>query len=227
MVRDRAGSSAAAAGGRAFRSHRRRGLVNGALVVISVALGAIALATSRPWLAAGAVVVAACRWWSRPDSDPGRWARGGEAEVATAARLARLPRRFVVLHDRHLPGSRGNLDHVVVGPSGAWVIDSKLRRARMRVRRGQVQAGEHVIDPGPAARQAAAVSRALGVPVTALIAVHGRGLRRRGKKVEGVRILPVERVVRRLKRGRAWTRAEVATVAARADRLLPPAGASE
>ena len=31
----------------------------------------------------------------------------------------------MVLHDRKVPGTRGNIDHLVVAPSGVWVIDAK------------------------------------------------------------------------------------------------------
>ncbi len=33
--------------------------------------------------------------------------------------------RAVLLHDRRVPGTRGNIDHLAVAPSGVWVIDTK------------------------------------------------------------------------------------------------------
>jgi hypothetical protein len=135
--------------------------------------------------------------------------------------LARLPRRFVVLHDRHQPGHPGNIDHVVIGPSGIWVVDSKVRRAVLRIRRGQVWAGEHVVDPEPAARQAELIAAALGRPVGAIVAVHGAGLRRRGKRVGVVRIVPADRVCRCLRHGRELSRRDVLALAAAADRAFP------
>ena len=35
-----------------------------------------------------------------------------------------------VLHDRGIPGSRANLDHVVVCPSGGYVVDAKRYQGR-------------------------------------------------------------------------------------------------
>jgi len=32
---------------------------------------------------------------------------------------------IVVLHDRRVPGTRGNVDHVVIGPAGVYVVDTK------------------------------------------------------------------------------------------------------
>jgi hypothetical protein len=56
------------------------------------------------------------------------------------------------------------------------------------------------------------------------VAVHGDGLRRRGKVAGGVRVLPAARLGRRLRRGRrVLTRAEIADLAVRADALIPPA----
>jgi hypothetical protein len=31
----------------------------------------------------------------------------------------------LVLHDRSVPGTRSNIDHLAVVPSGVWVIDTK------------------------------------------------------------------------------------------------------
>ena len=31
----------------------------------------------------------------------------------------------MLLHDRKVPGTRGNIDHVVVASSGVWVVDAK------------------------------------------------------------------------------------------------------
>ncbi len=145
--------------------------------------------------------------------------------MATARLLARLPRRFVVLHDRCLAGARGNVDHLIIGPSGLWVVDSKVRRARLRVHRRRVQAGGSFIDVTPVATQALRVGAALGVPATALVVVHGTGLRRRGKKVTGVRVVPAARTahrIRRRRRGRGLSKREIVVLAARAEQLFPP-----
>ncbi|CAN7479330.1 NERD domain-containing protein [Knoellia sp. LjRoot47] len=61
------------------------------------------------------------------DGSAGAWAAGAEGERRVAAHLSALPETWTVLHDRLLsPGlSAVNLDHVVVGPSGAYFIDAK------------------------------------------------------------------------------------------------------
>ena len=54
------------------------------------------------------------------------WVKGAEGERRLAAHLrAELDGRSTVLHDRRVPGTKGNLDHVVVDPSGVWIVDAK------------------------------------------------------------------------------------------------------
>ncbi len=88
------------------------------------------------------------------------------------------------LHDRSVPGTRANIDHLVVVPSGVWVIDTKHYRGRIErhrtgvlgLRSGLFVAGR---DAGPlvaaAERQRARVERSLarGVPVRVSLCFTG------------------------------------------------------
>ena len=63
------------------------------------------------------------------------WRTGSSGEQ----RLARffdkeLPASAIVLHDRRIPGSRANIDHIVVASSGVWVIDAKLYTGKVECR---------------------------------------------------------------------------------------------
>jgi len=52
------------------------------------------------------------------------WATGAEGEVVLGRRLdAAVGVR--VLHDRRIPGSKANIDHIVIGRRGVFVIDAK------------------------------------------------------------------------------------------------------
>ena len=63
------------------------------------------------------------------------WERGADGEAATAQVLQTLPPGWVVLHDLRWPGRRfANIDHVVIGPPGVFVIDSKNWSGRIDVR---------------------------------------------------------------------------------------------
>lgn len=53
------------------------------------------------------------------------WAQGAIGEELLAQRLTDLPDTFRVLHDRRIPRTRANIDHLVIGPTGVWVIDAK------------------------------------------------------------------------------------------------------
>lgn len=182
------------------------------LAAAAVVAGLLALASvvggagfpASPWapLAVGAVLaLASIRLWPHPDPD--RWARGAAGERATAEILGRLPaRRWVVLHDLALPGRRANVDHLVIGPTGVWVVDTKAYRARMESRWGRVLVGGVPLSTAAVRWEARVVSDVLGVEATPVIAVHARGLPRRGRRYEGVRVLPAARLPRRLRRGR-------------------------
>ena len=195
---------------RAVRKSRRRWLA-GATVLASTGVASVAL--SGPlWLTVAAAVGAVLAGWSaasgeRRDSD--RWRRGAEGERATAAVLDALAsRRWAVWHDLRVPGSRANLDHVVVGRTGVWVVDTKSTRATVRAGRRSVRFGDRRLDTAATAWEAEVVrerlEQALGwtVPVRGVIAVHGDGLRRRGVPVGGVRVVPATALTDRLTRGR-------------------------
>jgi hypothetical protein len=38
------------------------------------------------------------------------------------------------LHDRHVPGTRGNIDHILIGPAGIFVVDAKRYAGLIEVR---------------------------------------------------------------------------------------------
>jgi hypothetical protein len=52
------------------------------------------------------------------------WKKGAEGEERVAEVLADVP-GIEVLHDRRVPKSKANLDHLVVGPRGVFIVDAK------------------------------------------------------------------------------------------------------
>lgn len=48
------------------------------------------------------------------------WRKGSAGEERTEVWLRELPAEFVVLHDLAIPGSKANIDHLVVGPTGVF-----------------------------------------------------------------------------------------------------------
>lgn len=53
------------------------------------------------------------------------WNKGIKGEYIVAEYLNQLPEDYFVFNDVKFPGSYGNLDHVVVGPTGIYVIETK------------------------------------------------------------------------------------------------------
>lgn len=71
------------------------------------------------------------------------WERGAVGEELMAQRLTDLPETFRILHDRRIRGARANIDHIVIGPTGVWVIDAKRyvgKRPALRVEGGLIRA---------------------------------------------------------------------------------------
>lgn len=108
----------------------------GRLAVVAVALLAIAAsmtAFDRLWygrfgvltgLTWGAVTTA---WMALRNSPPGfieNWQQGAWGEQFTADELAKLPEaRWIAVHD--IAHGGGNMDHVLAGPPGILLLDSK------------------------------------------------------------------------------------------------------
>jgi hypothetical protein len=69
-----------------------------------------------------------------PESQPTKaWKVGGEGEERVAEVLAPVP-GIEVLHDRRVPGTTANIDHIAVGPAGVFVIDAKKYTGALEVR---------------------------------------------------------------------------------------------
>jgi hypothetical protein len=93
---------------------------------------------------------------ARPSAEARMWRRQAAMQRRTAAVLRALGADgLLVLHDVTLPGWLDGLDHLVVGPTGVWVIGSwqgrRLRRggpppAIVRGLRGQADAVAEVLD---------------------------------------------------------------------------------
>ncbi|MEM4704061.1 MAG: nuclease-related domain-containing protein [Candidatus Bathyarchaeia archaeon] len=58
-------------------------------------------------------------------SGGGTWSVGAEGEETVAKHLSLLGDPYQVIHDVVLPNMRGNIDHIVLGPNGVFVIETK------------------------------------------------------------------------------------------------------
>jgi Nuclease-related domain len=86
-----------------------------------------------------AMLSAGAAWWRlrfHPSPETEAWRRGAEGERHVARLLEPLVRQgWGVQHDLRVPGSKANVDHVVIGPPGVFVIDAKHYRGRIHLSR--------------------------------------------------------------------------------------------
>lgn len=97
-----------------------------------------------------------------------RWERGAAGERVTGEVLDTLGPWWIVGNDLAWPGRpQANLDHVVIGPAGVFVVDSKAWSGSVVISRGVLrQNGRDRASQLAGIRDAAvAVASALGVPV--------------------------------------------------------------
>jgi nuclease-like protein len=63
------------------------------------------------------------------------WATGAKGEEMLAARLDQLAAQGVrLLHDRRIPPTKANIDHIAIAPAGVFVIDAKRYKGRPQLR---------------------------------------------------------------------------------------------
>jgi hypothetical protein len=66
------------------------------------------------------------------DAAAATWGKGSDGERRLAAFVEReVGDRVISLHDRLIPGTRGNIDHLFVAPTGVWVVDAKSYKGKV------------------------------------------------------------------------------------------------
>jgi hypothetical protein len=206
-----------------------------AAAVLAVAVGAALLASMAGLRGAGlllaglaAGVVVGWRLRFRPSRDTRAWRDGARGERATARLLRRLARHgYTVFHDVAIPGTPANADHVVIGPVGVVLVDSKRYTGRVwQGPDGRVWHNQYPMDrPLRALRlEAAAIAGLLGVPVRPVVCVHGAHVDFAGLTIGDVEIIPAGRLRASLTSpGPQHHSAHMAALAARAHTMLRPA----
>jgi hypothetical protein len=144
-------------------------------------------------LAAAALVGWRLRF--RPSEQARTWRRGAHGERRTARLLDRLTRDgFVVFHDLAVPGNTSaNVDHLVIGPSGVFVIDSKQWTGSVyQGADGLAWHNHYRLDRTleTVGWEAETVGRLLGTRAVALLCVHGAHVHGGGLDAQGVAIVP-------------------------------------
>jgi hypothetical protein len=156
-----------------------------AAVILGIGLGGGVLGSllaPRLGLVLGTLAAVVAGWGLRfrPSPDAAAWRSGAAGERRTARLLDPLERHgWAVLHDLAVPGSRANIDHLVIGPGGVFVMDSKQYSGRLRLDpSGRMWHGRYPLTPALRAvsfeaDQAAVVLPDPDVAVVPIVAVHG------------------------------------------------------
>jgi len=139
------------------------------------------------------------------------WRKGAVGERRTARALAGLEEAgFVSLHDLRVSGLAGNVDHVAIGPSGVWVIETKALRGKVVIEGDHLRIGgrhqDRIVDQ--VYREAATVQVALRdlldplhLTVQPVICLHEAELPWFNKTVRGVRLASSRQLQRLLRAG--------------------------
>ena len=157
------------------------------------------------------------------------WRDGARGERATARLLRRLHRHgYAVFHDVAIPGTPANADHVLIGPPGVLLVDSKRYTGHVsQGLDGRVWHNHYPMDHTLRSLrlETAAISQALGVRVRPVVCVHHAQVADGGLVAGGVEILPARRLPSMLRnRRQRLGEAEVAALVTHALSVLRPAG---
>jgi ssDNA-binding Zn-finger/Zn-ribbon topoisomerase 1 len=147
------------------------------------------------------------------------WRTGAIGEERTGELLGPLEAEgFRIIHDRLIPRSRANIDHIVVGPPGIFIVETKNYTGKLSRGRKEQFAAQ-------AKREAAAVAGVVSpVPVTPLICVHRADLGWFKVRADGVRIVSPRELIKVLRKApMQLTPDEAASLADRIDKSLVPA----
>jgi hypothetical protein len=176
-----------------------------------------------------AATAAGWRLRFRLSRDTRAWRDGARGERATAHLLRRLGRHgYAVFHDVAIPGTPANADHLLIGPPGVLLVDSKRYTGQItQSADGRVWHNHYPMDHSLRSLrlETAAISVALGVRVRPVVCVHHAQVAHGGLVAGDVEILPARRLRGMLhNRRQQLGEADVAALVAHALSVLRPAG---
>jgi Nuclease-related domain len=175
-------------------------------------------------------LVAGWRLRFRPSTSASAWRRQAAAQRRTARALRPLEQRGdLVLHDLTLPGWPASLEHLLIGSTGVWVIQSwkQGQRSPRHTATSPWTARGATTDPLAKLRwQATVLADMLAgerfLPVRPLLCVPGGGLAGR-QPVKGVTVATARQLVDVIRQGAPLPAGHVERATTRALELLRPA----
>jgi Nuclease-related domain len=199
------------------------------IVAAGVAGQVLASQAGLPWAGLVGLAAAALLGWRlrfRPSEQARTWRRGAQGERRTARLLRRLARvGFVVFHDVAVPGFQANVDHLVIGPTGVFVIDSKQWTGNVHQGAdGLIWHNHYRLDRTleTVRWEAETIGRMLGTRAAALLCVHGAHVQGGGVDAQGVAIVPAQLLRSALGQDRVLSDVDVTVLATTAWTSLRP-----
>ena len=200
------------------------------IVAAGVAGQVLASQAGLPWAGLAGLAVAVLVGWRlrfRLSEQARTWQRGAQGERRTARLLRRLARvGFVVFHDLAVPGFQANVDHLVIGPTGVFVIDSKQWTGNVHQGAdGLVWHNHYRLDRTleTVRWEAETIGRMLGTRAAALLCVHGAHVQGGGVDAQGVAIVPAQLLRSALGQDRVLSDVDMTVLATTAWTSLRPA----
>jgi hypothetical protein len=196
----------------------------GTVVATATAAGLLIGLVVGTWLGwAATLLVALLAGWRlrfRPSGGASVWRRQAALQRGTAGALQPLQQEgYLVLHDITLPAWPASLDHLVVGATGIWVIES--RRGPLTPRRQGASPGR--ANGGVAPAIADALAGGNSIPVRSLLCVHGAMWPGGRRSVEGIPLVALRQLADVVRRGSPLPPRDVQQATARALEVLRPA----
>lgn len=187
-------------------------LLGGSVVVGGIVLGLVGGSIHRTisffgWaVAAATAIYTVTEIWTIP-AQIRSWRAGTDGEDRTAQALSELEAEgFVVLHDRRKPGSSANINHVIVGPTGVFVVESKSYSGPLSIQGDDVYVGgRRRTDIVYEARSEAEIVEAIlaiaggHLSVTPILCIHRAELPLLKAEVQGIRVVNERGLIRVLR----------------------------
>jgi hypothetical protein len=197
-----------------IRRHRVRSvLLGGSVVGAAILLGwllapLLRTASFLAWSVAASAAVWTMAEISAIPAEIGAWRTWAHGEDHTARALAELEAEgFIVLHDRRKPGSSANIDHVIIGPTGVFVVETKSYSGPLSIRGDDVfVGGRRRTDMVHEARSEAEVVQAVlaiaggNLSVTPILCIHRAEMPLLKANVQGIHVVNERGMVRVLRR---------------------------
>jgi Nuclease-related domain len=148
-----------------------------AVIAAGALAGTLTHAAGARLAGPGAALAASLVGWRlRVSAETAAWRQGARGERRTALALRKLVRQgWTVLHDVAVPGSRANGDHLLIGPPGVLLVDSKAWHGHItQAVDGAAWHNGHPLDQTIATVrwEAQQLAGAIGAPVLPLLCVH-------------------------------------------------------